>query len=256
MSATEPSPGSRAFPDHFSGHAEEYSRFRPTYPSALFDWIAGLVPSAARVWDCATGNGQAALALAQRFPEVIATDASAEQLASATPHPRVRYEQRPASDSGLADQAVGLVTVAQALHWFEPEPFHRELRRVLAPGGVVVAWCYELFSVDDAFDEPMLELYRDVLGEDWPPQRRHIETGYREIEWPFERMQVPTFEMVSEWDLDQTLGYLRTWSALRRWQAREGRDPLALVEPRLRQGWGDAGQRPVRWPLRLLASRI
>ncbi len=256
MSTSDRPQSSPAFRDHFSDHAQDYSRFRPTYPPALFDWIAGLVPHTTRVWDCATGNGQAALALAERFSEVIATDASAEQLSSAPPHPNLRYEQRHATESGLAERSVGLVTVAQALHWFDPDPFHRELRRVLAPGGVVVAWCYELFSVDEAFDRPMLQLYHEILKDDWPPQRRHIETGYRDFPWPFERMDVPTFEMVSEWNLDQTLGYLRTWSAVQRWQAREGSDPLTLVEPQLRMNWGDVDRRPVRWPLRLLASRI
>jgi len=246
----------RPFRDHFSGHAEDYGRYRPVYPEALFGWLAALVPQGSRVWDCATGNGQAAVALARHFPEVLATDASAEQVAAAREHPRVRYEVRSASASGLADDAVGLVTVAQALHWFDLEPFQREVARVLAPGGVVAAWCYELFEVCPGFDRPMLELYRDVLGPDWPPERRHIETGYRDLAWPWPKLEPPALHMESDWTLEQTLGYLRTWSAARRWQAREGRDPVALMEAALRAGWGDAASRRVRWPLRLLVSRV
>jgi len=244
------------FRDHFSGHATDYSRFRPSYPEALFSWLATLAPPHALVWDCATGNGQAARALASHFETVVATDASDEQIAAAQPHPRVRFGVHPASNSGLDDHSVSLVTVAQALHWFEPEPFHREVTRVVVPGGTVAAWCYELFEVTEAIDAPMLELYHDIVGDDWPPQRRHIETGYRDITWPWTRMATPDFEMVADWSLERVLGYLRTWSATRRWQAREGRDPVAIVEPRMRAAWGDASTRRVNWPLKLLVSAV
>ena len=175
------------FRDHFSGHAADYSLYRPHYPETLYGWLASLVPNTTRVWDCATGNGQAAVALAEHFDAVVATDASAEQIESAIPHPRVHYGAHSASDSGLADHSVGLVTIAQALHWFDPKPFHRELTRVLQPGGVVAAWCYELFTVHPDFDVVMLRLYNDILGDDWPPERRYIETGYADIPWPWER---------------------------------------------------------------------
>ncbi|MDP6933288.1 MAG: class I SAM-dependent methyltransferase [Myxococcota bacterium] len=244
------------FRDHFSGHASAYSRYRPQYPQELFQWLASLAPSRVRAWDCATGNGQAAVALAQLFEEVVATDASAEQLAVARVHTRVRYHQRTASKSGLADHDVDLVTIAQAMHWFDPAPFHRELTRVVRPGGILAAWCYELFSVDPAFDTVMLELYHDILGEDWPPQRRHVDTGYREISWPWPRMDTPPFEMACAWSLEQTLGYIRTWSASQRWRAREGSDPIALVAARLTEAWGTARTRSVRWPLKLLVSRL
>jgi len=244
------------FRDHFSGHADLYSQFRPRYPEALYQWLASLVPSDTRVWDCATGNGQAAVALAKYFHRIDATDASRTQIDAAQPHGRVHYAVRPASDSGLETNSVGLVTVAQAMHWFEPEPFVREVSRVLAPEGVAVAWCYELFEVCVGFDDPMLELYHQVLGADWPKERHHIESGYRHWPWPWPKLPTPDFQMTAEWTVDQALGYLRTWSASRRWQAREGRDPVTMMEPALRKGWGDAPSRTVRWPLVVLASTV
>jgi SAM-dependent methyltransferase len=244
------------FRDHFSGHAADYGRFRPTYPVALFEWLSTLVPQDAHVWDCATGNGQAARALAARFSQVFATDASDEQIAAATANPRVRFSVNPASSSGLDDHSVGLVSIAQALHWIDPAPFHQELRRVITPGGLVAAWCYELFTIDPAVDAPMLALYHDIVGADWPPERRHIETGYQKIDWPWPRLQTPDFEMVAQWEVDRVLGYLRTWSAVRRWRAREQSDPVDLVEAQIRSAWGDAPTRSVRWPLKLLVSRI
>ncbi|MEZ4316955.1 MAG: class I SAM-dependent methyltransferase [Myxococcota bacterium] len=243
------------FRDHFSGHADDYSRYRPRYPDALFDWLRSEAP-ALPVWDCATGNGQAAVALAERFPDVWATDASDTQIAAAEPHPRVRYAVQPAHDSGLPADSVGLVTVAQALHWFDFPAFFAEADRVLVPGGLLVAWCYELFAITPEVDAPMLELYHDIVGADWPPERRHIEAGYTTIPWPHPTIATPDLAMEADWTVDQVLGYLRTWSATRRWQAREGRDPVALVEARIRAAWGAAPTRRVRWPLTIRASRV
>lgn len=244
------------FRDHFSGHAGDYGRYRPHYPDALFAWLAAQVGPDARAWDCATGNGQAAVALAGHLAHVVATDASATQIAAAVPHPRVEYAVRPASASGLPDRSVSLVTVAQALHWFDFEAFFAEVGRVLAPGGLVAAWCYELFTITPQVDAPMLVLYRDIVGADWPPERRHIEAGYADIPWPWPRLEVPAFAMQAEWSVDQTLGYLRTWSATQRYLAREGADPVLRIEPALREAWGDAPTRSVRWPLSVLASRV
>ena len=141
------------FRDHFSGHAGDYGRYRPHYPDALFAWLAAQVGPDARAWDCATGNGQAAVALAGHLAHVVATDASATQIAAAVPHPRVEYAVRPASASGLPDRSVSLVTVAQALHWFDFDKFWNEVRRVLKPGGTMVVECPD-------FDEAVREYIR------------------------------------------------------------------------------------------------
>src|SRR4051812_25697672 len=139
---------SQTFHDHFSAVANRYADFRPHYPAALFDYLATLVPLDSRVWDCACGNGQAALDLASRFQSVIATDASREQIASAIPHPNVEYRVAPADQSGLPDESVALVTVAQALHWFNLEGFYAEVKRVLQPNGLLAAWAYGINDVE------------------------------------------------------------------------------------------------------------
>src|SRR4051794_21677502 len=148
-----------SFKDHFSGHAAVYASFRPGYPAALFDFATSLAPGRSLAWDCATGNGQATAGLAERFARVIATDASAAQLAQATPHPRIEYRQAPAEQSGLADRSVDLVTVATALHWFDFDRFYAEAERVLIPGGALVAWAYNLPRVS-----PELDVLMDRLG--------------------------------------------------------------------------------------------
>ena len=71
--------------DHFSGHADRYEAFRPTYPDALFLYLSSLCTRRDLGWDCATGNGQAAVALAPYFSAIIATDASQKQIDHARP---------------------------------------------------------------------------------------------------------------------------------------------------------------------------
>ncbi|MCA9489747.1 MAG: class I SAM-dependent methyltransferase [Alphaproteobacteria bacterium] len=243
------------FHDHFSGHAASYGAFRPTYPPALFAWLAREAPGR-RAWDVACGNGQASVALAEVGFAVTATDASAQQIASAIAHPGVRYSVGDATASGLPDGSVHLVTVAQALHWFDFAAFFAEAERVLASGGLLAAWCYELFTIDPAVDAPMLVLYRDIVGADWPPERRHIEAGYRTIPWPRPEIEAPGITMEADWSVDQVLGYLRTWSAVRRYIAREGRDPVDAIEVDLRLAWGPEAVRRVVWPVSLRASRL
>ncbi len=242
------------FKDHFSGQAGDYARYRPSYPEDLFDWLAGLAPTRVLAWDCATGNGQAAVGLARHFRRVEATDASAAQIAGAEPAPGVHYRVAPAEQSGLAEGSAGVVTVAQALHWFDFGRFHDEAARVLADGGVLAAWTYGLCRVSDAVDALVVELYRDHLGDYWPPERAHIEAGYATIPFPWPRLAAPEFSMRVEWHAGQMLGYLSTWSAVVRCREQTGEDPLRTIAARLEVAWGEDA-RVVVWPLTILAGR-
>ena len=175
------------FKDHFSRQAADYSRYRPAYPSALIAYVASLAPGRALAVDCATGNGQAAVALAEHFDQVLAVDASAAQLEQALPHPRVRYERALAEALPVADGAVALVAVAQAIHWFDFDRFHAECRRVLMPGGVVAAWTYTVFRAGGAIDEVVDRFYHDTIGPYWPPEREYVQQGYRDDPVPLGR---------------------------------------------------------------------
>jgi SAM-dependent methyltransferase len=241
-----------SFLDHFSGHAADYARFRPDYPDSLFDYLASISPARRMAWDCATGNGQAARALADRFARVIATDASAGQIAQAVLHPRVEYRVSSAEASGLPDGAADLVTVAQALHWFDRPLFWEEARRVLAPGGAIAVWAYDLLRVDPAVDVSVRRLAREIVGPFLPPERRLVDAGYAAIEFPFREISAPGFVMEKLWSLADLLGYLRTWSATRRYAAALHEDPVSRVEPELSAAWGDPAQpRRATWPLDL-----
>jgi ubiquinone/menaquinone biosynthesis C-methylase UbiE len=239
------------FHDHFSAVANRYADFRPHYPAELFDYLATVADRDSLVWDCACGNGQATLDLASRFERVVGTDASKEQIASAKPHPRIDYRVAAAEQSGLADQSAGLVTVAQALHWFDLERFYGEARRVLRPGGVLAAWAYGVNEVEgEAVNELVQGFYDNTVGPYWPPERKLVEEGYRTIAFPFEEITPPTFRMETRWTLDELLGYFSTWSATNRFIKATGRNPLEPLSEALSRVWGDPrSRRVIVWPL-------
>jgi ubiquinone/menaquinone biosynthesis C-methylase UbiE len=248
---------SQPFHDYFSGVANRYADFRPHYPAALFDYLATLVPPNSLVWDCAAGSGQATLDLAQRFDRVVATDASREQIASAMPHPKVEYRVTPAERSGLPDKSVGLITVAQALHWFDLERFYAEARRVLSPGGVLAAWAYGINVVEgDPVNQLVQDFYSNIVGPYWPPERKLVEDGYRTIPFPFAEITPPAFRMEARWTLEQLLGYFSTWSATNRFMKATGQNPLGSLSDELSRAWGDPNlPRPIVWPLSLRIGR-
>ena len=248
---------SQAFHDHFSGVADRYADFRPRYPAALFEYLAALVPQGAVVWDCACGNGQATLDLATHFDKVIATDASREQIASAMAHPKVDYRVAPAEHSGLPDNSIALVTVAQALHWFDFDRFYAEVKRVLPPNGVIAVWAYGINTAEgDDVNQLVQEFYAETVGPYWPPERKLVEAGYRTIPFPFVELTPPGFRMEARWTLNQLLGYFSTWSATNRYRKATGHNPLEPLAVELKRVWGDADAlRKIGWPLSLRVGR-
>ena len=246
----------RAFgKDYFSAQSAAYAQHRPRYPEALFDFIAAQCPVREQAWDVATGNGQAARALAARFDRVVATDASRQQIASAAPHDRVTYRVEPAEASSLAVRSVDAVTVAQALHWLRHDRFYAEVRRVLKPGGLFAAWTYGLFRITPDVDRVLDRFYHDLVGPYWPPERHHVEAAYQTIPFPFDALDVPAFKIEVPWSVADVRGYLGTWSATQRYREAEKRDPVEMVRPELEAAWGAPDVRTVRWPLHVLAGR-
>lgn len=244
-----------SFQDHFSKQAATYAKARPTYPPELFAELARLAPGHALAWDCGAGNGQASVGLARHFGRVVATEPSAAQLAEATPHPRVSYVQGAELAPGIATGAADLVTAAQAAHWFNREVFYAEARRVLRPGGVVALWSYGLCHIGPTIDALVGRFSSETVGPFWPPERRHPETGYREFEFPFAEFEFPRVDMAHEWTAEEFVAYLRSWSAVARYQKTHGADPVAQLEVPLATAWGP-GRRRIVWPLSGRIGRV
>ncbi len=245
------------FKDHFSTRSGDYAQYRPSYPPALIDYLSSLASDRELALDCGCGTGQLSVLLAEAFGRVVATDASAQQIASATPHPGVEYRAAPAEVSGLENASADLVTVAQAAHWFDLDAFYAEVRRVLKPGGILALITYGVIKADGDVGKVLDGFYYDVLGAYWPPERRHVESGYRELPFPCAEVTPPAFAMTASWSLAEVLGYVDTWSAVRQAEKALGRAPYDRFSAALTEAWGDpAGRRDIRWPLSLRVGRV
>jgi SAM-dependent methyltransferase len=243
------------FKDLFSGHAADYARYRPTYPPELFAWLAELSPGRGLAVDVGTGNGQAAVALAEQFERVIGLDPSAEQIAQARPRTGVEYRVAAAEATGLPDGSVDLLVAAQAFHWFDRGAFLTEATRLLRADGVLALVTYLLSRITPEVDAIVDRLYAD-LGPYWEPERRLVEDGYAAVAVPFTQLPSPPFTMRDTWTVDDLTGYIGTWSALRKAAAATGENPLEAVAPRLVTAWGEPGPREVVWPLAVRAFRV
>ena len=244
-----------SFKDHFSDKSALYARHRPHYPTELFCYLAGLCGRHQLAWDCGTGNGQAAVSLCGYFENVVGTDASSEQIAEAVSQPGLSFRVATAEASGFDDNSVDLVTVGQALHWFDHERFFAEAQRVAINGGVLAVWCYGLCRVSEACDAIVDTLYEDIVGSYWPPERELIEQAYSTVEMPAADLNTPLFEMTMIWSVADMLAYLRTWSACKRFERDKGRDPVSKIERELLDAWGKS-ERIAAWPLSLRVCRL
>lgn len=245
------------FKDYFSSVSSSYRDFRPHYPEQLFKHVADIAPSRSTAWDCATGSGQAARLLVRHFDRVIATDASASQVDNAETIERVAYRTEAAESTGIETASVDLVTVAQALHWFDLPSFEQEVLRVCKPNAVLAVWSYAILQSEPSVDVVIDRLYNDILGDFWTVERRIVEQGYRDVVFPFESLESPSFAMCARWSLDHMLGYLSTWSAAKKYHDRHGEDPVALITDELAHAWGDPEScLDVSWPLTVKLWRL
>jgi SAM-dependent methyltransferase len=188
---------------------------------------------------------------------VIATDASAEQIANATPVSNVEYRVAPADASGLAARSVSLVTVAQALHWLPHDRFYAEVRRVTEPGGLLAAWGYGYCHAGDDVESILREFEDGKLGAYWHSGRRWVVEEYRTIPFPFDEIAAPGFAMRVEWTLTQLGRYLSSWSAVANYRKVHGEDPVPAVLDQLAPHWGALdNKREVVWPFGLRVGRV
>jgi Methylase involved in ubiquinone/menaquinone biosynthesis len=245
-----------SFEDHFSKHSEQYAQYRPQYPDEIYAYLASIAPGHSLAWDCGTGNGQAAIGLANYFDKVHATDASAEQIARAYPHAKVDYGMEPAEHVSLSASSTDIVTVAVAIHWFNFDEFYREVKRVLKPDGILAAWTYSFPEISPEIDSLVNRYYYEILSGYWPERIHYLEERYETLPFPFEEIAPPSFAMKATWNLNQFAGFLDSWSATQRYKAQMEQHPLEMIWPELSAAWGNENEpRLIRWPLHFRIGR-
>ncbi|NJW53253.1 class I SAM-dependent methyltransferase [Salinimicrobium oceani] len=239
--------------DLFSGHSRQYSQYRPGYPAELIQFILQLCKSHDSAWDCATGIGQVAGALAAHVKTVAATDISINQLSQGIQMSNVIYTRQPAERTNFPNEYFDLVTVGQAVHWFDLERFYPEVKRVLKKDAVIALFGYGLFKSNKETNEIIKHFYDIVIGPYWQPERRLLDAAYRSIPFPFKEIKAPEFHFEQRWSLERLIGYLNTWSAVKAYEAEKGENPVEKISKELRRSFGEVGK--VNFPILLRVGR-
>ncbi len=246
-----------SFKDHFSTQSSGYSKYRPDYPQKLYDFILAYVKKRETAWDCGTGNGQAAAVLSRYFEKIFATDPSEEQIKNAAHKPNIEYIICKAESTPLSSNSIDLITVAQALHWFDFDKFYEEVKRVAKPGALLAVWSYETCNVNAEIDKVFIHFYKTILGDYWAYERKHVENAYHDIPFPFSDVKEKVFTMKKQWNLQDFMGYLSTWSAVQKYIKANGTDPLELVKLDFLKAWGNSGiVREVNFPVTVKTGKI
>ncbi len=242
--------------DNFSKQADSYAKYRPTYPAELFDFLMSNVQERKMAWDCATGNGQSAKELARYFETVYATDISQKQLDNAHEAPNIFYSLQPAEQTDFPANSFDLVTVSQALHWFDFEKFYTEVKRVGSPGSLIACWMYGRRDISPAIDDIISKkLYKEILGDYWDQERKLVDDNYTTIPFPFVEIKSPGFEIRFEWSMAELEGYLNTWSALQKFISLNNYNPVDDLMKEIQTLW-EGEKMKVVFPIYMRMGRI
>jgi len=225
--------------DNFSTQSSSYAKYRPTYPQELYQFLKENLTKTETAWDCGTGNGQVAGELAKFIKEVQATDISQQQLDNAATKLNIHYSVQTAEKTSFPDNNFNLITVAQAIHWFNFEAFYKEVERVLKPNGIIAVIGYSLFKSNPDTDKVILNFYENIIGEYWDEERRYLDEKYKTIPFPFNEIETPAFKQEYTWSFEHLIGYLKTWSAVKHYEKANGKNPVDLIEKELKIAFGN-----------------
>ena len=240
--------------DRFSAHAHQYAQFRPNYPDELYTYIYSRTKNFDAAWDCATGNGQVALQLAHKFKQVYATDISQKQLDHATPKPHIQYTIARAEQTPFQNQQFDLITVGQALHWFNQEAFYNEARRVAKPQAQIAVWGYGVLKINNEADAIINQFYTQTIGNYWDTERHHIDTQYRNIPFPFKQVEQKDFIIHRHWQLNQLINYLNTWSGVKKFIEQNNHNPTNELATQLTQILPNNNTLHIKFPVFMLSG--
>lgn len=235
--------------DIFSSQSEYYAQYRSGYTEEIYQHILKHVQNRNIAWDCGTGNGQVAYQLAGYFKKVYATDISSRQISLAKEKDNIEFIISDAENTPLPDNSINLITVAQALHWFDLTEFYKEVRRVSAPGGVITAWGYGLFRSDKKINNMMDDFYFNTIGPYWEPERKYIDEHYSNIIFPFNEIDCPDFSTELQWTLSHLEGYLNSWSSVQHFKEKEGYNPVEDLIRKLSKFWARDETKVLKQPV-------
>lgn len=241
--------------DNFSNQASQYSKFRPHYPQELIDHVVAFVKNKDTALDVATGNGQVAIALSKYFHTVYATDISENQLLHAPKIINVVYKNQSAEATDFHDRQFDLITVAQAVHWFDFNKFYAEVSRILKPDGIIAIIGYGLLSTNPHSDKILLDFYHNIVGPFWDAERKYLDDNYRTIPFPFEELETESFSNEFTWSFNQLIGYLETWSAVEHYKAHHNQNPIDLIREELEASW-ESNDKKVTFPMLLRVGKL
>lgn len=242
--------------DNFSADSDRYLKYRPDYPDAFFDFLYDLLPRKELAWDCGTGTGQVAARLSQIFEMVMATDISDSQLSEAPRAENITYSKQPAEHTDFVENSFDLVVAAQAIHWFDFERFYGEVRRTSKDRGIICAVGYGNVLLPDPLCDLFNEFYNSVVGPYWDPERRYLDKGYKTIPFPFDEISAPAFSIEKIWSLDQLIGYISTWSAVKHFSSKMGFSPMPEFSAKLKNVWQGDREIEAKFPLLLRVGRV
>ena len=242
--------------DNFSTYSKQYSKYRPTYPPELFDYIDSLIQAKDIAWDCGTGNGQVAFELAKTFNKVFATDISKEQIKNAVRRKNIEYSVQAAEQTVFEDQSFDLIVVAQAIHWFDFEKFYAEVRRTAKKNALICVIGYARIKVSSKIDDEIKLFYENIIGPYWDKERKYIDENYQTIPFPFDEIKVPEFTSKFNWTLEQLIGYLNTWSAVKHFINANGTNPVDDLKIKIKQHWRALEVKEVCFPILARMGRI
>jgi ubiquinone/menaquinone biosynthesis C-methylase UbiE len=249
----------KGFIDNFSFQSKEYSSSRPTYPEALFEFLNKVTPQRNLAWDCATGNGQAAIGLSKYFKKVIATDASKNQIQFAFWRENIEYKVFQAENAQLDNDSADIVTVTQALHWFDFDKFYSNVKRIGKKDGIIAVWSYDMHKINTKIDRitERLDVDGEILGRYWDKEAKFVKEKYKTIRFPFKEISVPVFRTTLNWNLHQLWDYMKTWSSVKKYSSENNHDPLEIVKSEIKSLWGnELDKKKITWNINMRAGII
>jgi hypothetical protein len=241
--------------DLFSDYANEYAAFRPTYPAALYEFIFKHLNQFDKAWDCGTGNGQVAHAISTNFKTVFATDISQTQIDRAIAKSNIIYQKCSAESTGFPVNSFDLITVGQAVHWFDRDKFYKECKRVGKQNSIIACFGYSPVRLNDTFDKLIDDFYYNKIFDYWETERSIVEDQYTNLPFPFIEIKTPGFAIELSWSLNEVEGYLNTWSSVKKFIKEKGFNPVIDLMEKIKPLWNTERQ-TINFPVFIRLGRI